>query len=111
MHDIIIYVYIYIIHTQSQSIIAHESPFHKHSESEMLRAARRGSLFHSGSFTLHARCYYWANDPELTIYRERRNAEACAVCVAQYIVLYYINNNNIIYLRVSVFGAVRIICT
>lgn len=78
-HNIIIYVY---PHTQSQSIITHESPFHKHSESKMLRAARRGSLFHSDSLTLHARCYYWANDPELTIiYRERRNAEACAVCI------------------------------
>lgn len=38
-------------HIQSQSIIAHESPFHKHSESEMLRAARRGSLFLSFAYT------------------------------------------------------------
>jgi hypothetical protein len=82
----IILLYTY---TQSQSIIAHKSPFHKHSESEMLRAARRGSLFHSGSL-IHARCYYWANDPELTIPRAYRNAKACAVCIA-----YNINNNNI----------------
>lgn len=32
-------------HTRGRNQLSHTSPFHKHSESEMLRAARRGSLF------------------------------------------------------------------